>query len=448
MPVDERDSRDEGSRRTTPEGANDEATPAAAEGEDGEATPPATPAAARSSWRRVVNRRNAAIAGVALVAGVVLLALVLFFLYRTGQVDNLIARQIVGTLAQYGIRAEIREFHTKFSPRTVEMLGVELYDAATGEKLGHIDRLLATVRIEDLYAISLRRNVNLEALEIDGLEMWVAFDEQGRSNFRNLRLPPPDPNSRILFSYSTARVQLKNGVVHYGDARHEISGEAKNLTALVEPDDLNAPAESRMNRVEVSLSDSTFVYDGRPVNNISVEARARVNQTRAEIQSLTLRSPVAETQLAGTLDDWRALRYQFEVTSDVDLTQISDTFQPGATLRGAGRFKGKVTGEGERFQVEGEVTSDALAADNIRLKGLSLTATAKGQGTSNYEAQGRAVAEMLTAGDFRLNLLQVQGGLMGTGTDFRFLGDLRAASARAGSTSIAGLFLDDAAAEY
>ena len=407
-----------------------------------------TTPAGRRHWRRVINRRNAIWTGIALAAGILSVLLVVVFMYRTGRIDNIIAGQIVQTLGQYGIRAEIREFHTKFSPRTVEILGLDLYDAATGERIGRVNQLLATVRIEDLYALNLRRNVNLEKLEIDGLELWVQFDAEGRSNFGNLRLPEPNPNSRLLFSYSTAQVSLKNGVVHYGDARHELSGEARNLTATVQPDDPNQPAESRMNRVEVALADSTFTYDGRPVNDIDIEVKARVNQTRAEIQSLVLRSPVAEARLQGTLDDWRALRYQLQVTSaNVDLTQISETFPTGATLRGAGQFVGNVTGEGDKFQVEGQVTSDALAADNIRLKNLNVTARGKGQGAA-YEAQGQAVAELLTAGDFRLNLVQAQGGVMGTGTDFRFLGDLRAASARQDSTTIAGLFLDDALAEY
>src|SRR2546421_8426818 len=67
--------------------------------------------------------------------------------------------------------------------------------------------------------------------------------------------------------------------------------------------------------------------DGRPVNNIDIEVEARANQTRAEVQQLVLRSPVAEAHLQGTMDDWRALRYQMNVTSTVDLTQLSDVLQ-------------------------------------------------------------------------------------------------------------------------
>ena len=200
------------------------------------------------------------------------------------------------------VRADIREFHTKFGPRSVEMTGLELYDAQTNARIGKIDRVLATVRVEDMWAINLRRNVNLETLELDGLELWVAFDAEGRSNFRNLHLPPPAERQRINFSYSTAQITLRNSVVHYGDERHDISGEARNLRATILPDDPNAPAESRMNRVFVALSDSTFTYDGKPVNDISASKGASDSGARRD-QELTLRSPVAEARLQGSLDE-------------------------------------------------------------------------------------------------------------------------------------------------
>lgn len=405
---------------------------------------PVTPQGRR---RRYLTKRNAVIAGIAIVVGVVALLLLAFFAYKLGFVDNYVAGQIKSTFAKYGIRAEIKEFHTKLSPKTVEMLGIELYDARTGEKLGKIDRLLATVRIEDLYAFNLRRNINLKELQIDGLEAWVTFDSQGRSNFRNIHIPPPEPNRNILFAYSTAHVEIKNAVVHYGDQLHEISGEARNIRALIEPDDPNAPATSLMNRIVFSSSNSTFVYNGKAVNNIDIEVRARANETRAEIQDLMLRSPIAEARLQGTLDDWRSLHYQLNVTSTVDLTQTSEIFQTGATMRGAGNFVGTVSGNGDSYKAEGTFKSDALAADNLRLKGLSVTASGSGQGKS-YQANGRAVAELLSVGDFQLNSVQIAGNVMGTGTDFSWVGELRAAAERSYGTTISGLILRDARAEF
>src|SRR5437667_970862 len=408
-------------------------------------TPP--PSVLRPRRRRVVTRRNAVISAIIIAAGSILLILAGLIAYRMGAVDRYLANQIKGTLATYGIRAEIKESHTSLSPQTVEMLGVELYDVGTGEKLGKIDRLLATVRIEDLYALNLRRNINLKDLTVEGLELWVNFDSDGRSNFRNLHIPPPEPNARILFAYSTAHVELKNAHLHYGDALHSLSGEARNLRATIQPDDPNNPAGSGMNAFTVSASNSTFVYDGRPLNNIDIDVRGRVNETRAEIQDLTLRSPVAEAHLQGVMDDWRALRYHLNVTSNVDLTQASDILQVGTTLRGAGKFAGTISGEGERYQAEGSIKSDALAADGVRLQGLNVNAKGSGQGKS-YDFNGRAVAQLLTAGDFQLNAVQLTGGVMGTGSDFRWVGDLRAAAEKSYGTTIAGLILRDARAEY
>jgi translocation and assembly module TamB len=397
--------------------------------------------------RRVVTRRNAIIVGILVAVGAIALVLIALLSYRLGYVDAYIAGQVKDTLAKYGIRAEIREFHTAITPQTVEMLGVELYDAQSGEKLGKIDRLLATVRIEDLYATNLQRNINLKDLQIEGLELWVNFDNQGRSNFRNIHVPPPEPNQRILFAYSTAHIDLKNGLIHYGDALHKLSGEARNLQATIQPDDPNAPSSSWMNTVSLSATNSTFAYDNRPINNIDIEARGRVNQIRAEIQELKLRSPVAEATLSGVMGDWRKLQYNFNVTSTVDLTQLSDVLASGTALRGVGNFSGTITGEGDKYQLTGGVKSDALAAAGLRLQGLNVTAKGTGQGAS-YDFNGRAVVELLNAGDFQLNAVQVTGGVMGTGSDFRWVGELRAAAEKSYGATITGLMLRDAVAEY
>ena len=218
------------------------------------------------------------------------------------------------------------------------------------------------------------------------------------------------------------------------------------MQAIILPKDPNVPPETGLHPVTLSVSDSTFTYDGRPINNIDIDAQLRVNETRAEIQELVLRSPVAEARLSGIMDDWRALSYQLNITSSVDLTQLSDVLQSGATLRGTGNFAGMVTGRGDQYKVEGSIKSDALAADGVRLQGLNVSGNGTGQGKS-YNINGRAVAALLTAGDFQLNNVQLVGGVMGTGSDFRWIGELRAAAERSYGTTLTGLILQDARAE-
>ncbi|HEX8150266.1 MAG TPA: translocation/assembly module TamB domain-containing protein [Pyrinomonadaceae bacterium] len=442
MPTDEHDERD---AQPTPEPqGGDPAAPPPPDESRGVGTPAAR--RRRRGLRRVVNRRNAMWTGIVAVVAVVALAFILFLLYRTGQIDRYVAGQIVSTLAKYNVRAEIGSFSTRLGPREVEINDLKLYNSVTGAPIGNVGRVVAKVRVEDMWSLNLTRNVNLEELTVDRPEIWVTYDAEGRSNFSGLKIPPPEPNKRILFAYSTARVAVNDAVVHYDDRRYDISGEARNVRATVRPDDPDAPAESRMNVIDFASTGSTFKMNGREVNPIDIELHARANQLRADVGELVLRSPVAEARLTGALDDWRALRYHMDVRADVDLTQTSDVLRLETTMRGAGRFEGKVEGEGDRYKVEGQIASDALAADGVRLKALQVNASASGQGSA-YEARGKAVAELLTAGDFQLNLVQLVGGVTGTGSDFRWLGDLRAAAARSGSTSLAGLFVKDAAAE-
>src|SRR5918992_327506 len=95
----------------------------------------------KKRWLRF-TRRHAYIAAVIVGAGALALVLLVLFLFRLGYVDRYVADQIKRSFANYGIRAEIRNFHATFPPQTVEMEGIELYDSQTGDKLGKIDRLV------------------------------------------------------------------------------------------------------------------------------------------------------------------------------------------------------------------------------------------------------------------------------------------------------------------
>src|SRR5436305_5385268 len=272
MPADEHDEQ--------PAGAKPEPPQDAPTTDEGPAAVP--PPLRRRGWRRVVNRRNAVWTAIVGVVAVLAVAVILFVLYRTGRIDRIIAGQIINTLAEYNIRAEIGSFRAQIGPRTAEIKDLKLYNATTGAPIGNISRIVATIRIEDMWALSLRRNVNLEDLKVEHPEIWVAYDAQGRSNFDGLKVPPPDPNRRILFAYSTAHVQVTGAVVHYDDRRYDINGEARNARLVVQPEAPNAPAESRADMIDLWMSDSTFTTSGHAVEPVDVELHARATQLRAD----------------------------------------------------------------------------------------------------------------------------------------------------------------------
>jgi translocation and assembly module TamB len=82
----------------------------------------------------------------------------------------------------------------------------------------------------------------------------------------------------------------------------------------------------------------------------------------------------------------------------------------------------------------------------MRLQGLNVSASGSVQGKT-YEINGKAVADLLNAGDFQLDSLQIAGNVMGTGTNFRWIGELRAVAEKSYGTTLTGLILRDARVE-
>ena len=393
------------------------------------------------------TRRNAVIAlGIAGLLAVAL-ALLITVSYRYGVFDNYIKNQFVAKMSDIGVEFTADVFRVTISPLKLELKNATFNDKKTGEKLFFIKDARLGLTIQNLYAWQLSRDISIDTTDIDGAEVWVKFDENGNSNFSNLELVQDEGGSRVNFKYDSVNFSLKNGLVHFGDVQHDISADAKNVQLLLTPTPGEDPENALRYNFDLTSTDSNFVYDGNAVAPIDIRAEGMVTNQGAQIDLLKLTSPVGESVLSGTLTDWENLKYTLNIESSVDLTQTSNILPLGTTLRGAANFKGTVTGEGAKYRVEGEIQSDALAADNIRLKGLNVAATVAGE-NSMYEANGKAIAELLTFEDFQINSLQLIGNIRGTGTDFKWFGELQAAAAKSPLGTIAGLYITDAVAEY
>jgi autotransporter translocation and assembly factor TamB len=378
---------------------------------------------------------------------VVLLASLTFITYRYGYADNYVKRQFVAKMADIGIVFDADVFRLSVNPLRLELKNATFNDKLTGEKLFRIGEAQLVLRVKDLYAWQLSRDISIETTDLTDVEAWVKFDEEGNSNFSNLKLVDDQAGSRVNFNYSSVKASIKNGLIHFGDVEHNINADAKNVQLLLEPTDYTVPDEQKRYQFDFTSTDSNVVYDGNPVEPIDIRANGIVDNYGAEISSVKLTTPLGESSLSGTLTDWEKLKYNLNIESNIDLTQTSNILPIGTPLRGVGNFSGTVTGEGEKYRVEGEIKSDALAASNIRLKALQLNATVDGNGEM-YEANGKAVAEMLTFEDFQIDFPQIVGNVRGTGTDFRWFGELQAAAAKSPMGTIGGLYISDAVAEY
>lgn len=396
--------------------------------------------------RRFFTRRNAGIAlGIAAISAVLLVLLVTVS-YRYGVFDNYIKAQFVAKMQAIGIDFSADVFRVTVNPLQLELKNATFNDRKTGEKLFFISEAEIGLTVQDLYAWQLSRDLTVDSTEINGAEVWVRFDENGNSNFSNLQFVEEAPGY-VNFNYTSAKFSLAGGLIHFGDAQHDISGDAKNVIFSLEPVDASVPDEQKRYRFDLTATDSNFVYDESRVEPIDVRAQGITDRDGAEITSLKLTSPLGETTLAGNIEDWETIKYNFKIDSTVDLTQTSTVFPLGTPLRGIGNFSGTVTGAGENYKIDGEITSENLQASNIYLRALNVTATVEGT-NSMYDANGKAIAELLTFEDFRIEFPQLIGNVRGTGTDFRWVGELQAAAAKSPLGSIGGLYITDSVAEY
>ena len=404
---------------------------------------PETPARKR---RRIFTRNRIIAAGLAVILGVILFGLFATYFFRGGVADSYIKGQFVSRMAEMGIDFNADVFRLDYSPLALELKNATFNDRLTGEKLFFIRDARLTLTVQDLYAWQLSRDISIDTTDISGAEVWVRFDENGRSNFSNLKLIEDEAGSRVNFKYESMKFSLRDSAVHFADRSRKIDADANNLVFLFSPQDITVTDEDKRYDFDLTSTRSRFAYDGRDMEPVDLRVRGVADKTGADITEFRMDSPLGSTNMAGRIDDWAALKYDLNIESSVDLTKGASIFQPAAAIKGIGNFKGKVSGEGENYHVDGNVASESLTAEGVYLRGVNVNATIDGT-NSSYTANGNAIAELLTFGDFRIQFPKIAGNVRGTGTDFRWVGELQAAAASSKSLTLGGLFLSDAVAE-
>ncbi len=397
--------------------------------------------------RRVFKFRKLLISASILAFIILLIFAVAGILFRAGVFDTYTKNQFTAKLADIGIVFSADVFRLTASPLELELKNATFNDKVTGEKLFFIRDAHLGMTVVDLMALRIGRDISIDTTDISGAEVWVKFDENGRSNFSNLHLVENEAGSAVNFKYDSVNFKLQDSVVHFGDLSRKISADAKNVLFLLSPENAAVVGDPKRYKFDLTSTDSNFVYDAKSVEKIDIRATGIADNTGAEITSFELKTPIGDSTLSGTLIDWAAPKYNFDIQSSLDLTQASSIFANDTSLAGVGNFKGKVTGEGEHYQIRGEADSESLRVGGIYLKAINVAATIAGT-NANYTADGTLIAQMLTFEDFRVDFLKMVGNVRGTGTDFRWVGELQAAAAKSKSMTLGGLFLSDALAEY
>src|SRR5258708_7938646 len=200
--------------------------------ENGELKPDDTGATSR---RRFFRRRHALIAVVAVACIGFLIFFASFIAYRTGVFNNYVQTQFVAKMADIGIMFQADVFRVTVNPLELELKNATFNDRITGEKLFFIREAHLAMTVQNLYAWQLSRDISIDKTEISGAEAWVKFDENGRSNFANLKLVENQPGAAVNFKYNSVDFSLADSVVHFCDLSRKILGNAKHVLFLLAP---------------------------------------------------------------------------------------------------------------------------------------------------------------------------------------------------------------------
>ncbi|HEY8459386.1 MAG TPA: hypothetical protein VIM99_03345, partial [Blastocatellia bacterium] len=258
--------------------------------------------------RRFPRWRLFAYSALGLIAFAFIAALIAFLYIRSERFNRFLAIEIAKALEAYELRAEVERVEPEFSSGAITIHRLKLFNRRTGQLIAAIGRASVSITIRDPFAFRLRREIVFDRLELDGVDLWVVFDELGQSNFRGLRRPPP-LRRRITFDYSKLAGSLSRGAIHFVDRKRDLQADIRDLRGEGRPIDGADPSKVG---VRIVSGSGSIVHNSRTTAVDSIELIGRVADSGAEIERLTLLSPAAEATASGRLDDWRSPRYQFD----------------------------------------------------------------------------------------------------------------------------------------
>lgn len=369
----------------------------------------------------------------------VLLFFLLFVFHRVGYFDEIVKKRLIEGFEKNNIQLKVEKISTSIFPLNLHIENAEAINKANNEILFRFDS--ADIRLSISTFLLPETQIDVNSTEITGAKIVIRFDKDGRSNFSGLRFVEQGKET-VKFNYASTRFILRDSLVQFGDQSRKVEGEAKDLNFQLEPN-----LDSEIYSFRFIAQNSHFSYEDKRVNSIDLEAKGEIGEKEARIEYLKIKSPVITANLAGKVEDFQTFKYSFDAIADVNLTEIGSIFSSSSVLSGIGNFKGKITGEGEAYRIEGEISSDSLAVLSLDLRSLQVSAAFKGQ-NSVYEANGEIIAEMLNAGEFQLYFPKLISEVRGDGDFLRFYLDLQAKAAKLPLGKASNIYISDAVAEY
>lgn len=369
----------------------------------------------------------------------VLAGLSAVILFQTGTLESFVRDRFSAKMDRSGISFKAKTFSLKAFPLRLELNAAEFDNKTTKQRILTVESAKIGLSLSEFFSVGPTRDISVESVSIDGMELTLDFDEKGRSNLFGVRFV--EDSDLVKVKYEAADVSVKNGRVRIGDKVRDLDFDARGVVVDVNPK--RTPRGVIENQISLRTGNSSFRYENSKLDDISVVVAGVLLTDRFEVGEFKIDSPTGSLDAKGSITDFKNPRYNFDVESSLDVRALTTLLSPGDILNGNGTIRGKFSGVGTDFKFEGRAVTDALTKDGFSLRALDLNASYEGRETQ-YLINGSAVAEALTFGNVEIDLAKLSGMIRGTGTDFEWVGQLQALAVRTGAGTIGGLILQDA----
>ena len=369
-----------------------------------------------------------------------IVGIVTAILFQTGTVENYVREKFTSKMDRSGISFKAEKFSLNAFPLRLDLGNAEFLNKKTGQPLFKINSTEVDLSLSDFFAFKTRRDIAIDSVRVDGIDIFLNFDKDGQSNFSGVEIVEDDDLVKV--TYQAANVSVKNGRLRIGDKVRDIDFDIKEVSIGIDPTK-SSDGTSVENKISLRTGKSSLRFGDGNLNDISITLQGLIKKESFDVTNLALNSSAGIFNAKGSLKTFDSPEYSFEIDSSLDISTLTRTFAPTNKLDGAGKVRGTVTGKEDKFMFTGTVVTDELTSSGFSLKALDVSAAYEGRG-SEYVINGKAVAESLTFGGVKIDLPRLAGMFRGTGTDFNWVGELEAVAIRTGAGTIGELFLRDA----
>lgn len=347
------------------------------------------------------------------------LSLTAWLYLRSEKFNRLVIAKIEQGARDYGLRVKVGGFDFTWSSKTARLRDLEVVNQQTGQRLATIKQAEITAEIPDLYAAKLQRNVILKDLKLSGVDLRVEVDAQGRHSFEGLR-QPEKKSETVKVDTSQLIATLRDSRFSYDDQKHQYTTTLEGLQARIEPAAATSNLQEQIPnfKAQITAKGGGLSYESRATTLGDLTAAVALNASGATVESLQVSSQLGAVTASGKLEEWKALRYAFDVETRADLLETLRVFAPSVEWKGALNAKGQIegtTGDDARFVFKGEADMPDLLVAPARLRNV----TASGVTVTVQHSKADYTAERVRAETVLADVVKL-GGVALTGVKGEF----------------------------